>query len=690
MGLASPANGDSAWKRRCVVVCPRHAFIRSWIRAYFSCGNDIPVVIVTGPDGDWNDDDMEYCHAAARFSGGMVFDASKEWESSKHLASRAVRRENIGWFSKKSILYAIATRLSPESWAWIDDDVEIDGNIEECFEYSENAPGFICSEFYYPGEIDNRHPSMMYRSNIDTGDKICWNSMIFFHGDANERISEELCKEYPVEDDEIIFADLYKKNQKWHDGFCDFSYRQWQAIVKVVSQIPESHDYKAIHYTASHRGAEVKKMWADKASRLPPAPFEERAAQDVGARGGDNVVDAVFVIGNGSQNGNEELRYALRNIENNCKFVRDVYICGECPAWVDKSVVKHLRWPDRFSHAKDANIIDKLRHACEHPGIASKILFCSDDQFNTKPCSWEDFRPRYLRQFDSSDRWYDGKRRIWHTRLKKTLEREVERRVKLGIDTKSVFYFQPHMWMQIDRDGFLEYARWCGYENRNDTIIASGYFNFICEKGEPDFDHVFLTGGDRTVPDATHVAYHDGSYNAAMRILKILFPNKCRFEMSTEGSGREEDVRDPITLSVRDDESPSPATSSEMSELKVAMAKIRDNPIWANLMGEVSRAEELRLFGVRGWRIVWRDILSRWAFATRFGEDSAHVQSNRSDKASAVMNMYMSDPDSLRTRRFGVSQPASSTQKSRGGRTPMPADVRSALHERVRSLATRK
>jgi hypothetical protein len=417
------------WRHRCVVVSPRHAFIRPWIRAYFSSGNTLPLVIVPGPEGDWKDGDMEYCKAAAKFSGGLVFDCSKEWKDSERLAERAVRK-NVGWYSKKSILHAVATRLSPKTWAWIDDDAEVTGNLDECFDAAEMAPGFIFTQFYYPDSIDNRHPAGFYRSNIDTGDKVCWNSLVFFHGEANKRLSEELGKDFPVEDDEIVFGYLYQHNAAWKDGFCDFSIRKWQANCKTLAQIPRTWFGKLLHYTTQRNGGEVKKHWAAKADSLPKAPFEiaGRKSRPVKApknkvRPEDWPVDAVFVIGTDSVGNNEELRYALRSLACNCKFVRDVYICGFCPSWVDRSVVRHLQWPDRFSHAKDANIIDKLRHACEQPGIAKRILFCSDDQFQTRECTWDDFAPRYLRRYSSDDNWYALKKRVWHDRLRDTLER---------------------------------------------------------------------------------------------------------------------------------------------------------------------------------------------------------------------------------------------------------------------------
>ena len=306
-----------------------------------------------------------------------------------------------------------------------------------------------------------------------------------------------------------------KKHFRWRDqdvlnGFFDVREMSYKYNCLWCREGVEQDDPYAIHYCNSH-GA--------------------RVLMDILSSGPDgNAVDAVFVIGTGSQNGNEELKYALRNLDAHCKFIRNVYICGECPDWVDTFVVHHLPWPDRFRHAKDANIIDKLRHACEQPGIAKKILFCSDDQFQTRPCTWDDFYPRYLRKYDRSDDWYATRNRVWHTRLRDTLDRDFVRREAKGLDTGNIYYWQPHIWMPIDRDKFIEYAQWSDYEHRVDTIIASGYFNFVNPKPMPNNDHVFIGGGD--VPDVLHIAYTDGdSYNAAMRFLTKKFPTKCRFEV---------------------------------------------------------------------------------------------------------------------------------------------------------------
>lgn len=247
----------------------------------------------------------------------------------------------------------------------------------------------------------------------------------------------------------------------------------------------------------------------------------------------ESAIDAVFVIGTGSRNDNEELRYALRNVERNCPFVRRVYIVGECPAWVNTKEVIHLKWPDRFTHAKDSNITDKLRHACETDGIAKRILFCSDDQFQTRICSWDDFAPVWLREYNKDDSWYEDRKRVWHSRLHRTLEKERLRRLAFGEKEGKIYYWEPHIYSPIDRDLFIQYCRWCDYEHRDDCITQSGYYNYVRQAGSRSQDHMFISAGHDWKNKKTHIAYTDGSFDAAMRYLKTEFPNMSRFELSS-------------------------------------------------------------------------------------------------------------------------------------------------------------
>lgn len=666
--------GENGRCGRMVVVCPRHGFVVPWIRSYFSVGNAIPLAIVEDPEGSWTEEDAEYCRKAVDFCGGTIvrFDGPRD---------------------KNLVLAHVAKAVGPKSWAWIDDTAEVSGNLDECFDFAEGRPGFVCAQFYYkgntaPDSIDSRHP-MEFGLKPGFGGKICWTSFMLFHGDANERL-KDLAGDLPASGD-AAFGYLYQTSDAWHEGFFDMSIMNWQSNVGDASDLSDSWSGKVVNYLPGKFGSHL----ASKSGSISAAQFEkDKSPEDDPAD--DGAVDAVFVIGTGSVDNNEELRYALRNLEKHCKFVRNVYISGFCPPWVDKSAVIHLNWPDRFSHAKDANIVDKLRHACEQRGIAKRILFCSDDQFQTRECTWEDFRPRYLRRYASNDRWYEERRRVWHTRLRNTLEREVKRRVSIGMDANEVFYYQPHIWMAIDRDKFIEYAKWSNYEKRTDTIIASGYYNFADADGVPDFDHEFMGANGNRHPKATHVAYHDGSEKAAMAILRTMFPGRSRFELPDRPNQKPESkTAAPKTVParieiVKSGDDPSAATEEELKELHAVMRRVRENPTWNPLLGEVSRAEELRLFGVRGWRTVWQDIVRRWRSATHDGAEDARVDEKRSDAAAKIVSRYMSDPEAMRTVRFG-RQAAERAVPSFGRQMPRtaPVSIMGSLRDKVRSLRNR-
>jgi hypothetical protein len=125
------------------------------------------------------------------------------------------------------------------------------------------------------------------------------------------------------------------------------------------------------------------------------------------------------------------------------------------------------------------------------------------------------------------------------------------------------------------------------------------------------------------------------------------------------------------------------------------MKKIRSTPEWNGLLGEVSRAEELRLFGVPGWRVVWSDIVMRWSDATRNGSDKVPVRSAKSKEAARIVDAYVSNPDSVRTVRFGISNKSDQTgmhkqSRMNNERFQMSDDDRKALHRTIREALRRK
>lgn len=251
---------------RFIMVSLRGAFIRSWLRAYFATGNTIPLIICTGPQGDWSDDDYLYCLKAAAASGGFVHDCSQIWQKCKEKAQRG-NRHRCGWYTKTALIESVSRSFRPKTFAWIDDDVEVIGNLSVVFDYAETCSGFILSEFYNKSE-DGKHPK-------PKGDKkINWNSLTIFHGDANDRLAV-LKNDFPVEDDEIIFGHLYATDPAWYDGFEEFP-KKWQHITKTMrNRLPDSADTLIIHYT-SHYADGCKDYWRDKASQFTVPSFETK------------------------------------------------------------------------------------------------------------------------------------------------------------------------------------------------------------------------------------------------------------------------------------------------------------------------------------------------------------------------------------------------------------------------------
>ena len=510
----------------------RHRYLRSWLTLFRASGDKTPLLLFRNVD--WTDEDVAMAEAAAKESGGMLCTLPKELYS--HIRRRVMHNSN--WrsfgervainFALKLYIYREAFKQYPDGFLWLDDDVEVLSPLDPLFDFSISE---TC-----------RNPQACIFCNRSRWGKRRFGQFgaLLLTGGAKKVVDEVISLGEAgrvLLDDEIGFMDYAKTHSVmdrmvcyWsdHDASRKFvldpSFMNPEKVRADMAEVAMDGCLSVHWYCIDKDVVErIMETHARRAGRrMPGSPEEE-------------PVDAVFVVGDGSSNGNIELRFALRNIEKHCTFVRDVYICGVCPDWIDKTKVKWLKWPDRFHTSgalgKDSNIIDKLRHACEHPGMARRVLFCSDDQFQMRSVDWEDFRPRWVREFSMDDDWYAKKRRTWHTRLRSTLVREVQRRKSEGLPLGEIYYYEPHMYMQIDRDKFLEYAKWADYEHREDVIIASGYFNFAEAAGVPDFDHVFLSKTPiKSRLDVSHIAYSDDSLLDAMSLALPMFERKSRFE----------------------------------------------------------------------------------------------------------------------------------------------------------------
>ena len=96
-----------------------------------------------------------------------------------------------------------------------------------------------------------------------------------------------------------------------------------------------------------------------------------------------NEIDVLYIIGNGSLYGNEELRYSLRSLDKFGRNVGRVFITGECPAFVDQTKITFL--PELDIGCPAVNHWWKVQQTFSKTDIGERALLMYDDIFFCKP-----------------------------------------------------------------------------------------------------------------------------------------------------------------------------------------------------------------------------------------------------------------------------------------------------------------
>lgn len=208
--------------------------------------------------------------------------------------------------------------------------------------------------------------------------------------------------------------------------------------------------------------------------------------------------DCVFVYGKNGLNSNEmtcgdhlEIEYVIKSLNKYCSsWVGRIFVVGSEPPQEIKDLVIHVPCNNPYIHSKDANIIHKIRYACENiSDLSEDFLMISDDQIVTKESSWEDMKPRIVRKFN---KWNDSKWSKWaNSGLPDMWQTQLYNTLKLFEKDKSCFW-EPHIWSPINKKKFLDMCNIYDYEHKTDCIILSLYYNFIEQEVVNGFDHHYM------------------------------------------------------------------------------------------------------------------------------------------------------------------------------------------------------
>jgi hypothetical protein len=85
----------------------------------------------------------------------------------------------------------------------------------------------------------------------------------------------------------------------------------------------------------------------------------------------------VLPLGMGSHSGNLELKFALRSIEKHLKGVKNIFIVGEKPRFLNTEEVIYI--PQKDTARKQLSIKRKIEAAIHHPRCTETFAFWNDD-----------------------------------------------------------------------------------------------------------------------------------------------------------------------------------------------------------------------------------------------------------------------------------------------------------------------
>lgn len=211
-----------------------------------------------------------------------------------------------------------------------------------------------------------------------------------------------------------------------------------------------------------------------------------------------------------------EIEYVIASLKKYCtSWLGRIFVVGSEPPQEIKEHVIHVPCDNPYTHCKDANIIHKLRYACENiPDLSDDFLMISDDQIVTKESSWYDMKPRIVRMFNdwTEEKWMRNRKiDFWHECLYNTL--------KLFPKNTSSFW-EPHIWSPINKYKFVEMCKEYDYKHKTNCITQSLYYNFAKQEIVKGFDHLHIENSKakKVVPTLSinniprHLSWTDGAF----------------------------------------------------------------------------------------------------------------------------------------------------------------------------------
>lgn len=234
-------------------------------------------------------------------------------------------------------------------------------------------------------------------------------------------------------------------------------------------------------------------------------------------------MDIVIPLGKGSKWENNELRFALRSIEQFAKGVGKIWIVGLRPEFLTN--VGHI--PQKDVGHKEYNIMLKTRAACKHPEVSADFLFTNDDIFFSRDVEISEI-PYYRRSATLSECCVEP-RGSYQVSIRNTIN-------ALTTRGHTDYHFDIHCPIIYNKKKYADTMSKYHWGIPRGYVIKSLYANTLQIEGEVLADAKIRTHLNPEQIEAMFATYPfvsvgDDGLNSYMKdTLEKLFPEKSVYE----------------------------------------------------------------------------------------------------------------------------------------------------------------
>ena len=215
------------------------------------------------------------------------------------------------------------------------------------------------------------------------------------------------------------------------------------------------------------------------------------------------------------QTSSDELRYALRSIEQNVEHDR-VFIIGDRPGWIKN--VEYI--PYHQAYRRYHNVRNIMQLACDNPDISDDFIFTNDDIFIMKPTKHFNYHRGTIEEVAE---YFSGRYKTNLLRTKELLE-------KLGY--KDTLCYELHIPTILNKQK-KEKASLIRKKHipENQNIQLRTLYGNLYNLGGRKIKDVKVYDNQQKIPRGHFISTSELTFQGKVGDhIKAHFPNKSRFE----------------------------------------------------------------------------------------------------------------------------------------------------------------